>query len=185
MLDWSVAALESVCDRVVVAVPAGREDGRDRVVGGASRSESVLAAVRAAPEASAYVVQDAARPLVTPALVERCAAALEDGWDGAVAATRMRDTVKEADPSGRILRTLDRSGLWSIETPQAFRAEALRSALAVDAEALSAATDDAALVEAKGGSVTIVEGQTPNLKVTTALDLRVAEELLRERGAGC
>jgi 2-C-methyl-D-erythritol 4-phosphate cytidylyltransferase len=89
--------------------------------------------------------------------------------------------VKEADASGRVLRTLDRSVLWRIQTPQAFDAETLRRALDVPDEVLAAATDDASLVEAVGGSVCIVEAPPDNIKVTTPLDLEFAEALLRAR----
>jgi 2-C-methyl-D-erythritol 4-phosphate cytidylyltransferase len=182
LVEWSVAVLQEVCNRVVVAVPPGYESGADRVLGGASRSASVRAALAAAPEASVAVVHDAARPLVTCELVERCLAALERGFDGAVAAARMTDTVKEADPEGRVVRTLDRSSLWAIQTPQAFRADALREALQAEEALLAAATDDASLVEAAGGSVCVVEAPLENLKVTRPLDLELAEGLLRARG---
>ncbi len=179
MLDWSVAALEAVCDRVVVAVPAElADDAPGRIAGGASRSESVKAAVLAEPEAGVYVVQDAARPLVTPDLVARCAAAVSEGWDAAVAAAPVADTIKQADSEGRVERTLDRSVLWATQTPQAFDGAALRRALDVDRATLAAATDDASLVEAIGGSVRVVEVLEPNPKVTTPSDLRLAELLL-------
>jgi 2-C-methyl-D-erythritol 4-phosphate cytidylyltransferase len=180
LLDWSLDVLAAVCDRVVVAVPPGYEDGRDRVVGGACRSESVRLALGAAPEADVAVVHDAARPLLTPALVESCMEALS-GWDGAVAAARVADTIKEADDSGRVLRTLDRAALWAIQTPQVFRADVLRRALDVPDAALAAATDDASLVEAAGGSVRVVEAPADNLKVTRPVDLELAEALLRAR----
>jgi 2-C-methyl-D-erythritol 4-phosphate cytidylyltransferase len=178
LLDWSVDVLRAVCDRVVVAVPPGFEDGKDRVLGGDSRSASVRNALAAAPEAEVAVVHDAARPLVSRELVERCVAALAPGVDGAIAAARMTDTVKEAAPDGRVLRTLDRSVLWAIQTPQAFRADALRRALDTNEAALAAATDDAALVEEIGGTVRVVEAPPENLKVTRASDLRLAEVLL-------
>jgi 2-C-methyl-D-erythritol 4-phosphate cytidylyltransferase len=181
LIDWSLEVLEAVCERVVVAMPAGHETGPDRVPGGASRSESVRAALAAAPEATVAVVHDAARPLVTAELVRRCVAEVEAGWDGAVAAAPMSDTVKEAEPSGRVVRTLDRARLWSIQTPQAFRADVLRRALDAPAERLAAATDDASLVEAAGGAVRVVEAEPDNLKVTHAADLQRAEEILRER----
>jgi 2-C-methyl-D-erythritol 4-phosphate cytidylyltransferase len=79
---------------------------------------------------------------------------------------------------GRVARTLDRSTLWAVQTPQVFRAEALRRALDVDDETLACATDDASLVEAAGGTIAIVESYPENLKITTALDLRMAEALL-------
>jgi 2-C-methyl-D-erythritol 4-phosphate cytidylyltransferase len=180
LLDWSLEVLEAVCDRVVVAVPAGFEDGRDRVVGGAVRSESVRLALAAAPEATVAVVHDAARPLITRELVQSCVDALE-GWEGVVAAAPVSDTIKEAASDGRVVRTLDRSALWAIQTPQVFRADVLRRALDVPPDVLAAATDDASLVEAAGGSVRVVEAPAENIKVTRAVDLALAEALLRGR----
>jgi 2-C-methyl-D-erythritol 4-phosphate cytidylyltransferase len=178
LIEWSIEVLASVCDRVVVAAPEGYDDGPDRVRGGDSRSASVRNALAAAPEAEIFVVHDAARPLLTRELVERCVAALQPGIDGAIAAVPMTDTVKAAAPDGRVLRTLDRSSLWSIQTPQVFRADILRRALERDAAALAAATDDAALVEDAGGVVRVVESFPENLKVTRESDLRIAEALL-------
>lgn len=169
MLEWSVEVLREVCDRVVVAVPPDRVQPPDYVAGGATRSESVRNALAAAPEASVFVVHDAARPLVTVELVRRCLDALE-GVDGAIAAVPVTDTVKEVE-DGRVVRTPDRGRLWAVQTPQVFRADALR-------RASGDATDDAALVEAAGGSVRVVEGSAENLKVTRPLDVRVAEMLL-------
>ena len=134
-------------------------------------------AVAAAPEARTFVVHDAARPLVTRELVEECIGALL-GVDGAIAAAPVTDTVKEAYPDGTVLRTLDRSRLWAVQTPQVFRAEALRRALDVDDETLATATDDASLVEATGGTVRLVEAPVGNLKVTTEADLARAAAAL-------
>lgn len=182
LLDWSVDVLASVCDRVVVAVPPGYEAPPDRVKGGQSRSASVRAALAAAPEAGVAVVHDAARPLLTRELVERCLDALRDGSvDGAIAAAPVTDTIKEADGRGRVLRTLERSTLWAVQTPQVFLAGALRRALEVDDATLAGATDDASLIEAAGGTVAVVEASPENLKVTTPGDLRFADTLLRER----
>jgi 2-C-methyl-D-erythritol 4-phosphate cytidylyltransferase len=182
MVEWSVEALRGACDRVVVAAPPGLAVGSwqlaELVSGGDSRSASVRNGVLAAPEASVYVVHDAARPVVTPELVQRCVAALEPGVDGAVAAARMTDTVKEAASDGRVLRTLDRSAMWRIQTPQVFRGEILRRALERDPAALAAATDDASLVEEIGGTVRVVEAPPENIKVTSKSDLLVAEALL-------
>ena len=173
--------LREVCDRVIVAAPEGYDDGPDFVRGGDSRSASVRNALAAAPEAEVVVVHDAARPLVTRELVERCVAALEQGVDGAIAAVPMTDTVKEAAASdGRVLRTLDRSPLWAIQTPQVFRADVLRRALERDTAALAAATDDAALVEDAGGVVRVVEAFPENIKVTRESDLRIVEALLAD-----
>jgi 2-C-methyl-D-erythritol 4-phosphate cytidylyltransferase len=177
LLEWSVEVLREVCDRVVVAAPAPfLRPGW--VEGGSSRSASVRNALAAAPEATTVVVHDAARPLVQRDLVERCVAALEPGVDGAIAATRMTDTVKEAGPDGRVLRTLDRSALWAIQTPQVFRADVLRRALERDEMALAAATDDASLVEEMGGTVRVVDAPPENIKVTRETDLRMVEALL-------
>ena len=181
LLDWSLDVLEPLCSRVVVAVPPGYEQPPDRVAGGASRSASVRAALAAAPEATVAVVHDAARPLVTRDLVERCLTALDEGWDGAIAAARMTDTVKEAGPDRRVVRTLERESLWAIQTPQVFGARILRRALDVDDATLEGATDDASLVEAVGGRVCVVEAPPENLKVTRRIDLELAEALLRAR----
>ena len=176
LVEWSVEVLSAVCDRVIVAAPAGHVRP-GWVEGGASRSASVRNALEAAPEARTVVVHDAARPLVTTELVEACLAALM-GVDGAIAAAPVTDTVKEAYPDGTVLRTLDRSRLWAVQTPQVFRAESLRRALKVDDATLAAATDDASLVEAAGGSVRLVEAPPGNIKVTTASDLARAESAL-------
>jgi 2-C-methyl-D-erythritol 4-phosphate cytidylyltransferase len=178
LIEWSIDVLDSVCDRVIVAAPPGYDEGPDRVRGGESRSASVRNALAAAPEAEIAVVHDAARPLVTRDLVERCLAAVGPGIDGAIAAIPMTDTVKEVATDGRVLRTLDRSSLWAIQTPQVFKADILRRALERDAAALAAATDDAWLVDDVGGVITVVESYPENLKVTRESDLRIAEALL-------
>jgi 2-C-methyl-D-erythritol 4-phosphate cytidylyltransferase len=180
MWEWSADVLASTCDRVVFAVPDGRLDGPgpERVRGGTSRSESVRNALAAAADADIVVIHDAARPLVTEELVHCCIHEIEAGADGAIAAAPVTDTIKEADAQRRVVRTLDRSTLWAIQTPQAFRASVLRRALDQPAEVLAAATDDAALVEAGGGSVRIVEAPPVNFKITWPDDLRRAEALL-------
>ena len=181
LLEWALDALRPGCERVVAAVPSGHEDPPDLVPGGASRSASVRNALEAAPEATVAVVHDAARPLARAELVERCLEALEPGWDGAIAAMPMSDTVKDVDAGGRVLRTLVRSRLWAVQTPQVFRAERLRRALDVREAELAAATDDASLVEAAGGAVRVVEGRSENIKVTSRADIEVVEAALRER----
>jgi 2-C-methyl-D-erythritol 4-phosphate cytidylyltransferase len=176
LIEWSLDVLRSVCDRVVVAVPEGMSFP-DSVVGGPVRSDSVRRALAAAPEATVAVVHDAARPLLTRELVERCVAGLE-GYDGAIAAARVTDTIKEVDADGRVSRTFDRSTLWAIQTPQVFNAAVLRAALDVPLDALKAATDDASLVEAAGGSVRVVEAPPENFKVTSPADLDRAARAL-------
>jgi len=176
LVDWSLEVLEAVCDRVVVAGPAG-ELRPGWVEGGPSRSASVRNALAAAPEARTVVVHDAARPLVTVELVRACLDSLV-GVDGAVAAAPVTDTIKETYSDGTVVRTLARSRLWAVQTPQVFRAETLRRALDVDDDVLAAATDDASLVEAAGGFFFVVEAPPENIKVTTAADLARAEAAL-------
>jgi 2-C-methyl-D-erythritol 4-phosphate cytidylyltransferase len=188
LYEWSREALyPAPCvDHVVVAVPQDVVGIDNSVVGGASRSESVRNALAVAPSGDDIVlVHDAARPLVTPALVEACVAGLE-GFDAVVAAAPVTDTIKHGVGGDGVLvvdRTLVRSALWAGQTPQVFRRDWLERALAQPAETLAAATDDAGLVEALGGRVGIVPAPRENLKVTTPLDLQVAELLLRRPGA--
>jgi 2-C-methyl-D-erythritol 4-phosphate cytidylyltransferase len=186
MLEWSVAALAGVpaVDRVVVALPSGAQapEGTVGVLGGPSRSESVRAALEAAGDGDPVLVHDAARPLVTAELVERLLAELDAGqWDAVVAAAPVCDTIKEAEPDGAVVATLDRGRLWAVQTPQVFRRAALDAALSGRPQALAAATDDASLVEANGGRVRVIEAPRENVKVTTPTDLRLAELLLDAR----
>ncbi len=190
MLEWSVLALRSVgaVGAVVVALPADRlEDapaGVIAVAGGATRSESVRAALMAAPSDEVVIVHDAARPLATPGLFAESVLRLEQtGVDAIVAAAPVTDTIKQVRGEGRAVeRTLDRSQLWSVQTPQTFRRDALERALDAPPEWLAAATDDAWLIERQGGTVAVLPAPPENLKITTPLDLRVAELLLGDRG---
>jgi 2-C-methyl-D-erythritol 4-phosphate cytidylyltransferase len=170
---------------VVVAVPEGhvRElEGQALkvVAGGPSRAESVAAAL-VGVDSEIVVVHDAARPLVTPELVDAVVEELGEREDlaGVIAATPLTDTVKEMGEGRLIERTVDRSRLWAAQTPQAFRTEALREAHAPGDP--SGATDDAMLVEQVGGRVAVHQGPRENIKVTTPLDLRLAELLLSRR----
>jgi len=185
MLEWSLAALRAAgIVEIVVALPAGSDApaGCVGVRGGETRSASVRAALTAAGEGEWVVVHDAARPLVEPALFRRTLDALGDA-DCAVAAAQVADTVKEAGPDHRVVATLDRSRLWAIQTPQAFRRSVLERALEVGDDVLAAATDDAWLVERAGGTVVVVPAPPGNFKVTTPHDLQVAELLLRDRAS--
>lgn len=168
-------------DAIVVAVPAGWEEPAillaeelsatkvvAAVTGGATRAESVRAALAEVPEdALVVLVHDAARPLVDDAVIERLLAPLSEGWDGVVPGLPLADTVKTVD-GDRVTGTLDRAGLVAAQTPQAFLAGKLREAYAGD---LAGATDCSALVEARGGRVKWVEGDPRLLKVTTRADL--------------
>jgi 2-C-methyl-D-erythritol 4-phosphate cytidylyltransferase len=182
LLDWSLAALHAAgIDQVVVALPenAATPAGCIGIRGGATRSASVRAALAAAPPSEHVVVHDAARPLAPPELFTRALEALTRA-DCAIAAARVTDTIKEAEGE-TVTATVDRSRLWAVQTPQAFRRAALERALAVDDATLARATDDAWLVERTGGSVRIVESSPANFKITTPHDLRVADMILRER----
>ena len=190
MLDWSVAALRAAdgIAAIVVALPGEALDaapaGCTAVAGGAERSHSVRAALAAAPQdADVVLVHDAARPLLTPELVERCLRALHEdgGWDAAIAAAPVTDTVKRAADGLRVTETLVRSELWAVQTPQVFRRAALERALSRPDAELAAATDDAMLVEQDGGRVRVVEAPAGNFKVTTPEDLRLAELVLEAR----
>ena len=192
MLCWSVDALRSVdaVEQIIVALPEGElesaPEGTIGVVGGATRSESVRAALAAAGPTDAVIVHDAARPLATPELFERTLADLERwGCDAVIAAARVSDTIKEVGDDGQTVRgTLERSRLWAVQTPQVFRHAALARALDAPAAVLAAATDDAWLIERAGGVVRVTESPPGNIKVTSPIDLRVAELLLAEAHPG-
>ena len=201
LIAWSIeafAAAASVGAAVVAAPPgfeadiesATRAAAGERlaiavVTGGDSRAESVARAL-AAVDAELLAVHDAARPLVTPELIEAMIARLrgEPGADGVIAAQAVTDTIKRAAGDGAVGATEPREGLWRAQTPQLFRAELLRAAHARAGDAATAtatATDDSMLVELAGGRVLIEPAPPENLKVTTPADLRFAESLLRER----
>jgi 2-C-methyl-D-erythritol 4-phosphate cytidylyltransferase len=176
-------------DEIVVVAPEGWEEpsillaeeiGAAKVSacvpGSATRAESVRAGVaEVGDDALVILVHDAARPFLPAEIVERVLAPLNEGWDGAVPALPVADTLKRADNEGTILETLDRSGLYAVQTPQGFLAPALRDALAGDP---GDASGCAGLVERKGGRVRLVEGDPRLLKVTTAADLVFVEGLL-------
>ena len=192
MLEWSVEALRSVAaiERIVVALPvealSEAPEGTLAVAGGTVRSASVREALRACPDGDPVLVHDAARPLAPARLFERALAQLErSGADAVIAAAPVSDTIKEVGADGRtVVRTLDRSKLWAVQTPQVFRRGALERAL-LDAgdSILAAATDDAWLVEQAGGVVEVVESSPANLKITTPTDLTLVELLLAEARA--
>jgi 2-C-methyl-D-erythritol 4-phosphate cytidylyltransferase len=185
----------------VIAAPPGSEERAAEIAGevgveasvvpgGETRSESVAAGLDAAG-GKLIAVHDAARPLVTSQLFDQIVAELAGRPDAAavIAAAPITDTVKRAReprpakgefPRGgpTVAKTESRDHLWAAQTPQVFRAEALRTALASDPQAMAAATDDAMLVEAGGGKVLIHPSPPENLKVTTPTDLRLAEMLL-------
>jgi 2-C-methyl-D-erythritol 4-phosphate cytidylyltransferase len=144
--------------------------------GGPSRSHSVAAALKAGQPEGIVLVHDAARIFTTPALID----ALHDGLttDALIAAAPVTDTIKLVDGDLVVQETPPRNRLWAVQTPQAFRFDALAAALDTDDETLADATDDASLVEANGGTVKLLEWTTPNPKITTPEDLAAAESLL-------
>ncbi len=186
MLDWSIEALRAApgVGEIVVALPAGAAppDGVTAAEGGQTRSESVRNALAAVTDEGATVVlvHDAARPLLTAGMVADCLEALDEdgGWDAAIAAAPVSDTVKRAPDGRAVAETLNRSELWAVQTPQVFRREVLAQALDAPPEALAGATDDAMLVERAGGKVRVVASRHANPKVTTPEDLALASQLL-------
>jgi len=188
LLQWSIDAIAAVPEvrRIVVALPQGTcaPPGVTGVAGGGVRSDSVRRALAACAEGDPVLVHDAARPLVTAELAASVLAALagDQTADAAVAAVPVSDTVKQVAPRSDVVsRTLDRRWLWAVQTPQVFRRPALERALDVPAEVLAQATDDAWLIERAGGKVIVVPAAAENIKVTTPLDLQLAELLLDGR----
>jgi len=152
------------------------------VEGGATRGESVGAALEALPaDVDLVVVHDAARPLVTRDMIDRCLAAVGPGR-GVVVGWPAVDTLKEVDAEGRIVGTPDRKRIWHAQTPQVFPASLLLAAYRMASERGISNTDDAALVEEIGGEVVMVLGSARNLKITRPEDLRLAELFLKSGG---
>jgi 2-C-methyl-D-erythritol 4-phosphate cytidylyltransferase len=155
------------------------------VAGGASRTESVRNGMQAIDRDWPYIlVHDGARPLVLASTIEAALAELIDKpeSDGVVVGQPSYDTIKEVS-GRRIVSTPDRSRFWVVQTPQVFRAPALRSAYE-QAGADGRSTDDAALVEMNGGIVEVLEGPRDNVKVTVAEDIAIVEAVLRYRETG-
>jgi 2-C-methyl-D-erythritol 4-phosphate cytidylyltransferase len=155
------------------------------VVGGEERQDSVWNGLETlSPETEIVAIQDAARPCTSEQLIEATvAAAVETG--AAVAAQPVTDTIKESADGKTISRTVDRSRLWSVQTPQTFRVEVIRRALAEVRRQKLLVTDDTAACELIGQPIRLVASTTPNPKVTVPGDLPVIEALLRQRdGAG-
>ncbi len=168
--DWEEPAIllaeELGAGKVVAVVTGGRR----------SRAESVRAGVGEVPDdADAIVVHDAARPLLACDVVGRVLAPLGEGWDGAVPGLPVADTLKRA-PGGAVTETVDRTDLYTVQTPQAFVASTLRRALAAWK---GDETDCARYVERAGGRVRMVAGDPGLVKVTTRADLETVERLLR------
>lgn len=185
VIDRSRAVAERATDGVVVVVPPDDAEREGGVAGGATRSDSVRAGLDALPHdepIDIVCVHDAARPLASEALYERVVGAVRNGADAAVPGVQVTDTIKVVDGDGRVIDTPERSTLTAVQTPQAFRLDALRRAHAAGGDA----TDDAGLVERAGGRVVVVAGEDDNRKITVPDDLERARELAvaeRDRGS--
>jgi 2-C-methyl-D-erythritol 4-phosphate cytidylyltransferase len=180
-------------DAIVVAAPPGWEEpvillaeelgcGKvsASVAGGSTRTASVVAALAEVPgDAAVVIVHDAARPILPEEVIERVLAPLSEGWDGVVPALPVPDTVKRVR-GDEVVDTVDRIDLVVVQTPQAFRREALVVAHRAGATAEGRATDDAALLEAMGFRVVAIPGDPMNLKVTRPEDLALARALLAD-----
>ena len=190
LLSESLERLESSAwvDAIVIVAPPGWEEPSILVAeelactkvvacasGGETRAESVRAGVaEVGDDAAVIAVHDAARPILPEEVLERVLTALNGGWDGAVPALPLADTIKRVQ-GGQIVETLPREELFAAQTPQAFLAPVLREALSGD---LAEATDCSGLVEARGGRVTTVPGDRRLLKVTDQADLELVASFL-------
>jgi len=191
LLEFAVAGLleSGVVDHVVVAVPADRIDQAgqalgDRVTvvaGGADRTQSVslaLAGLSLLPATAEFVlVHDAARALTPPRLIVRVVDALRSGHRAVVPALPLSDTIKAVDANGVVLGTPERAGLRAVQTPQGFATDLLLRAY--ERAGSADFTDDASLVEQLGGQVRVVDGDPLAFKITTQLDLLLAQTVVR------
>ncbi|WOD38549.1 2-C-methyl-D-erythritol 4-phosphate cytidylyltransferase [Nodosilinea sp. E11] len=151
------------------------------ILGGTSRQESVYNGLQHLPaEATHVLIHDGARCLATPDLFDRCAAALATG-PGLVAAVPVKDTIKVVDRDRQITATPDRENLWAAQTPQGFDVAMLKQCHQQGLDHGWAVTDDAALFEKCDLPVQVVPGEETNLKVTTPMDLAIAEFILKQR----
>ena len=195
LLAWSLTAFDAAesIGRIVVAAPRRGEDRVEAIAaeagvaieivpGGDHRSQSVANGMQPV-NTELVVFHDAARPLVTAELIDEVVRRLDHDPDiaGVIAASPVTDTIKEASVSRRVLRTPERSRMWAVQTPQAFRTSGLREAIATHPDELGTVTDDAMLVERSGGEVLIHQASPDNIKVTTPRDLQIAGMLLSER----
>ena len=169
------AEFNSILDRLKLSKTV------ELIVGGDTRQESVYNGLQSLPQSAARVlIHDGARCLATPELFDRCSAALSD-CKGLIAAIAIKDTIKVVDSQGIITDTPDRSNLWAAQTPQGFEVDLLKSCHERGKELGWQVTDDAALFEKCQLPVKIVEGEETNLKVTTPVDLAIAEFILQQR----
>jgi 2-C-methyl-D-erythritol 4-phosphate cytidylyltransferase len=152
-------------------------------VGGRHRQDSVANALKALPDGvKIVVVHDGARPLVTPKLIDRTVAEAKN-WPAVIVGNPVKDTIKRITTGEVVDYTIDRGQLWSIQTPQAFKADVILHAHRVAKQAKFYGTDDATLVEKINHPVRVIPGDEDNIKITTPIDLKVAEAILMVRDA--
>ena len=185
-IRWIGIVGQPVDAQAVAAIVAATAADRpvQWILGGETRQESVRRGLAALPAAAEGVlIHDGARCLVEPALFGRCAEAVAAG-EAVIAACPVTDTIKQVDGEGRISGTPDRQGLWAAQTPQGFPVRTLVEAHArAEAEGWSV-TDDASLFERLGLPVRVLEAPPSNIKLTTPIDLTLAEAVLAERSRG-
>lgn len=181
IIDRSRRIAAEVSDGVVVVVPPDDAHSEAAVAGGSTRSESVRAGLAEVPaDCDVICIHDAARPLATVDLFRSVIDAIRPGVDGAVPGVPVTDTIKVVDAVGAVVDTPDRSTLTAVQTPQAFRAASLRAAHGDATDG----TDDASLVEAAGGRVVVVAGESTNRKVTHPDDLAWVRSAIMASGPG-
>ncbi len=184
LVEWATSVSRQVSEGVILVVPQDCDKNDylyvDAVtVGGNTRSQSVRQGLSKVPDsADIVIIHDCARPLASKDLFERVISAVEGGADGAIPGVAVSDTLKRSISNNQgfieVHSTLEREGVYAVQTPQAFRLIKLKQAH----ESLSDASDDAHLVENIGGKVVIVQGDPRNIKVTIPSDFALCETLL-------
>jgi len=196
LLTWTILAAQAACRIDWIGIIAQRSDEEfikellaelpvtkevKLIYGGATRQESVYKGLQALPAtAERVLIHDGARCLVTPELIDRCAEEAAH-CQGLIAAVTVKDTIKVADENRLIQSTPDRRQLWAAQTPQAFDVKLLKQCHDFGLSQGWEVTDDAALLERCGLPVQIIVGEETNLKITTPVDLQVAEFILAQR----
>jgi len=196
LLAWTLAAAEAAHSIHWIGIMSQPEDWPDWqalvqelslrkpiefIPGGRTRQESVYNGLQALPVGAEQVlIHDGARCLATTELIDRCAEAMNH-YSGLIAAVPVKDTIKQIDTTGLIQATPDRSQLWAAQTPQGFEVQKLKDCHETGRRLDWLVTDDAALFEKFGLPVHVVMGEETNLKLTTPVDLTIAEFILRQR----
>ncbi|RLQ91786.1 2-C-methyl-D-erythritol 4-phosphate cytidylyltransferase [Falsibacillus albus] len=186
---------DSSCSKIILAInPVEREIFSDLIKdldpnkpislvhGGEERQHSVFNALKSADEGGIVLVHDGARPFIRQSVIQQLVQTA-DSSGAAIAAVPVKDTIKKVENS-KVAETIERSSLWSVQTPQAFRISLLLHAHAVAERDCFLGTDDASLIERLGKEVRVVQGHYDNIKLTTPEDLYFAEAILRNNQKG-